>query len=289
MAVSAFSQTIWSDNFESYNVGNLGTQGGWQNDGVTTASWTKVANITPATYGKSFQLGSTVANADGAWKYREFDPSIRTSGNDIFVVEYDYYTGTSGTDAAGVVQIYNTDDGYLNIMEIGYTDGYLYLADAYDGIYLDENASVNTWYHIKAAFDSTTGEIRVKLNNNDVLTYEGYNPGYLPNEFDVLMVGDTTAGFDNIVVSATNADPFLAVSDVTKKSSVSVYPNPATDVVNIKSDKKVENVSIYDVAGKIVKTTTETSINVENLAKGSYIVSIKYVDGSKESTKVIKK
>lgn len=287
MAFTAYSQELWSDNFESYNIGNLGTQGGWQNDGVT-ASWTKVANI-DAAHGKSFQLASPSSNSDGAWKFREFDPAARTEGNDIFVVEYDYYTGTNGTDDVGAVQIYNTDDGYATLMEIGYSDGALYLADSFDGIYLDENASPNTWYHIKVAFDSSTGEIKARVNNGEVLTYDGYSAGYYPNEFDVLMVGATTAGFDNISVTATATDPFLAVSNVSKKSFVSVYPNPTADVVNIKSDKKVASVSIYDAAGKVVKTTVETSINVENLANGSYIVNINYVDGSKESTKVIKK
>lgn len=288
-ATSMFSQTVWTETFESYNVGNLGTQGGWARDGGGTASWTKVANI-DATHGKSFQLGSTAANADGVWHYHDTKWSTKTSGNNIFVLEFDYYTGAGG-DGVGVAQIYDVDAGYAEPMEIGWDPegGYIYLADeSGDGILLDENPTTNTWYHIKASYDTTTGGIKAQINNGEVQEFAGI-PGYEPTEFDALLYSVTTSGFDNITVTATNTDPFMAVSDVTKKSKISVYPNPATNVLNIKSDSKIAEVSIYDAAGKIVKTTAETSINVENLAKGSYIVSIKYADGSKESTKVIKK
>ncbi len=291
MAFSAYSQSLWSDSFETYNVGNLGSQGGWARDtsGATTASFTKVANI-DAAHGKSLQLASIAGNTDGGWHFHTTNWDNKSSANNIFVVEYDYYTGAGGAEGAGWVQIYDVDAGFESPMVIGWDqeEGYLFVQDGVSGVILVETATANTWYHIKASYDPATGEVKVKVDNNDVIIFEG-TPDLVPQEFDVLLQGISTAGFDNIVVSATNTDPFMAVSDVAKKSSVSVYPNPATDVVNIKSDKKVESVSIYDAAGKIVKTTAETSINVQNFAKGSYIVSIKYVDGSKESTKVIKK
>ncbi|SDF79404.1 Por secretion system C-terminal sorting domain-containing protein [Epilithonimonas hungarica] len=288
MAFTAYSQSLWTDNFETYSVGNLNTQGGWARDGGGNANWTQVANI-DAAHGKSFKLASIAAN-EGVWHFHSTNWEGRSSANNIFVLEFDYYTGTGGAGGAGVVQIYDVDAGFEQPFEIGWSqdDGYLYIADQLDGEILVDQVTTNTWYHIKAAYDKTTGEVSAQVNGGDVISYFG-TPDLNPQEFDVLLSGISTSGFDNIVASATNTSPFLAVSDVTKKSSVSVYPNPATDVVNIKSDKKVESVSIYDAAGKIVKTTAETSINVENFAKGSYIVSIKYADGSKESTKVIKK
>ncbi|MPS74858.1 MAG: T9SS type A sorting domain-containing protein [Chryseobacterium sp.] len=289
MAFTAYSQSLWNDNFETYNVGNLNTQGGWARDGGGNANWTQVATI-DATNGKSFKAASPVTNTAGIWHYHTTNWEAKSAANNIFVLEFDYYTGAGGAGGAGVVQIYDVDAGYEQPFEVGWSqdDGYLYIADQLDGEILVDQVTTNTWYHIKAAYDKTTGEVSAQVNGGDVISYFG-TPDLNPQEFDVLLGGVSTVGFDNITVSATNTDPFLAVSDVTKKSSVSVYPNPATDVVNIKSDKKVESVSIYDAAGKIVQTTAETSINVENFAKGSYIVNIKYADGSKESTKVIKK
>lgn len=288
MAFTAYSQSLWTDTFETYTVGNLGTQGGWARDGGGTANWTQVATI-DAAHGKSFKLASNASNADGVWHYHTTNWDSKNSANNIFVLEYDYYTGAGGADGAGVAQIYDVDAGYELPFEIGLNqnDGYLYVADAVDGEILVDATTVNTWYHIKAAYDTTTGEIRVKVGNNDIVSYFG-SAGLAPQELDVLLSGITSTGFDNIKTSATNTDPFLAVSDVAKKSAVSVFPNPATDVINVKSDSKIAQVSIYDASGKAVKTTTETTINVKNLAKGTYVVSIKYADGSTESKKVIK-
>ena len=104
-------------------------------------------------------------------------------------------------------------------------------------------------------------------------------------------------GNNNKVLTLTNEDGnkaiynsgILGASDVSGALQAKIYPNPATDVINIASDKKIANVSVFDASGKVVKTTTETAVNIQNLAKGSYVVSIKYADGTVESRKVIKK
>ncbi|WP_304344623.1 T9SS type A sorting domain-containing protein [Chryseobacterium koreense] len=289
MVISAYSQVLWNTNgFESYSTGNVGTQQGWARFGGGSASWTQIGTI-DAGHGKSFKLASTASNSSGAWHYHDTNWSSRTSGNNIFVMEFDYYTGAA-TSGFGGVQIYDINSGEILVMEIGRDPdaGYIYVADEMGGEILVANASPNTWYHIKAAYDYNEGTITVKVNNNEPVEYSG-SLGWNPEEFDVLLDGVTTCGFDNIVVSATNTNPFMAVSNVAAKAKVSVYPNPATDVINIKSDNKIASVSIFDASGRIVKTTTLTAINIEDFAKGSYIVNIKYVDGTTESTKVIKK
>jgi hypothetical protein len=83
----------------------------------------------------------------------------------------------------------------------------------------------------------------------------------------------------------------LAVSDANaNKSKLSIYPNPATDVINLKSSKDIKGVSIFDLSGKIVKQSTGASqVNVSSLAKGNYILQAINKDGSVENTKFIKK
>ncbi len=288
MAVSAYSQSLWSDNFESYNTGNLGSQGGWARDGGGTANWTQVAN-TDAEHGKSFKLASTGAN-DGVWHYHDTDWATKNSDNKIFLLEFDYLTGAPANTGYGVTQIYDADADFALVMEIGWDpeDGIIYIADEFGFEILDEAATANTWYHIKAAYDQETGETKIQLNNNEPFVFYG-TPFLEPTEYDVLLAGISTCGFDNITVSATNVDPFLATTNVSAKSKLNIYPNPATDVINIVSDSRIAQVSIFDASGKVVKTSTENAINVGKLAKGSYIVSIKYADGTTESKKVIKK
>jgi len=82
---------------------------------------------------------------------------------------------------------------------------------------------------------------------------------------------------------------FMAVTDVNKKS-VSVYPNPFTDVLNISDVKGVKSISVNDISGREVKTLAPAAeLNLSNLKTGLYIVNLKMEDGSVKSFKAIKK
>lgn len=81
----------------------------------------------------------------------------------------------------------------------------------------------------------------------------------------------------------------LAVS-VTDKASVSVYPNPFSDVLNISDVKGVKSVTITDVAGRQVKSMkASATVNVSDLKTGLYIVTLHMEDGTAKSIKAIKK
>ncbi|WP_027376910.1 T9SS type A sorting domain-containing protein [Kaistella palustris] len=85
-------------------------------------------------------------------------------------------------------------------------------------------------------------------------------------------------------------DLALAVSNTAVKSGLQIYPNPATDVVNVKAKNEIQAVSVIDLSGKRVQAFTQGSqLNVSKLAKGTYILQVIYVNGSVEQTKLIKK
>ncbi len=87
-----------------------------------------------------------------------------------------------------------------------------------------------------------------------------------------------------------NGDLSLAVNEASAKSGLKVFPNPASDVVNLTANKEIKSVNIYDLSGKKVKSSTDTKqINVSTLAKGTYILQAYYGNGSVENTKIIKK
>ncbi len=87
-----------------------------------------------------------------------------------------------------------------------------------------------------------------------------------------------------------SGDLSLAVNEASVKSNLKVYPNPAVDVINLSADKEIKSVTIFDISGKKVKSSTETKqINVSSLAKGTYILQAHYGNGVVENTKIIKK
>lgn len=85
-------------------------------------------------------------------------------------------------------------------------------------------------------------------------------------------------------------DGNLAVKNTSVQSNLKVYPNPAADVVNISSNKKIISSTIIDMTGKKVKSFEGgDQINVSSLAKGTYMLQVHYGNGAVENTKLIKK
>lgn len=75
-----------------------------------------------------------------------------------------------------------------------------------------------------------------------------------------------------------------------KINNLSIYPNPASSLINIKSDSNaVKEVFIYDVVGKLVlKTNTDLSVNIAPLHDGVYIIKV-IQDNKTSSRKFIKR
>lgn len=75
------------------------------------------------------------------------------------------------------------------------------------------------------------------------------------------------------------------------KKNNGVYPNPFTDVLNISDITNVKSISVSDIAGRLVKmiVSPDTTIHLGDLKSGVYLVTLDMKDGSKKTTKVIKK
>ncbi|VXB22950.1 MULTISPECIES: YCF48-related protein [Chryseobacterium] len=84
---------------------------------------------------------------------------------------------------------------------------------------------------------------------------------------------------------------YLAASEVKpEKNSVKVYPNPTSDFVNIKSDKKVSEIKLIDISGKILKTVKAAAqINISEYPHGMYFLEVVFSDNTKQVSKIIKK
>ena len=111
------------------------------------------------------------------------------------------------------------------------------------------------------------------------------------------------AGLDFYSASAANEMYFDDIvqykGDITQSggtddfsaSKFSVFPNPVKDVLNIKSANAVDNVTVYDILGKVVLQenpgTISPSINMSGLSAGSYLVKVTIGNASK-TVKVLK-
>lgn len=111
--------------------------------------------------------------------------------------------------------------------------------------------------------------------------YFGFQAYSITNRF-YLMIDDI-----NIDLTAS-----LATSENVKaKNDIKVYPNPFADVLNISDVSNVKYISVVDISGKLVKTfdKPESTLHLEGLNSGMYLVILNMKDGSKQTIKAIKK
>lgn len=86
-------------------------------------------------------------------------------------------------------------------------------------------------------------------------------------------------------------DSTLGLSETGDKSTLSIYPNPTTDYLNIKSDLKIKEIQISDINGRIINNLDfqDHKINLTSLQIGIYFAKITDENGKITTKKIIKK
>jgi hypothetical protein len=113
------------------------------------------------------------------------------------------------------------------------------------------------------------------VQNTDyaVYTAEAYTYGILNNNvvFELSLFREPISLVESLAT--------LGISDL---KDLSIYPNPATDFINIINVKhQIEKVAIFDLTGKQMISDTKQKINVSSLPSGVYILSVKTEAGFK--------
>jgi len=125
-------------------------------------------------------------------------------------------------------------------------------------------------------FTSQTIKKTVKIDATTIPTVFGKN---IRVGFYHGGTGNTGVGFllvDNVKLVSNSETQDLGTENFAT-GSLSIYPNPAKDIINIfNSVDAIENVKITDLNGRIVKEVTfdveQAQINISDLAQGVYIL-----------------
>jgi|GEM_PF-505434 len=342
------AQVLQSDNFDSYNVGNVGTitdgtlegQGGW----LTFISATGSDNTDNENYqfvagdasDNDFRLTGSATAAGTRFMWKDGLVSAwaeRTVGNEIIEVEFDYFTGGATTSNNEFrVYIYSDETPTAKVLAgIGIAKnlvvsgapfsnvvrGFLHWSQgtpASTGTYsigLGESAAApltlpqDTWVRLGFSFNKTTAEVKWKSslgldtfftgNANFPMVTAGINPG----EVDFLGVAGalntvaSSADFDNFLVRASATDSLLNFGNEFATANFSIYPNPATDVVNVNAgDLLINSVQVTDINGRVINTinvalSSTAEINVSDLTAGIYFLTVN-TDQGVGTSKIIK-
>ena len=143
-------------------------------------------------------------------------------------------------------------------------------------------------FDVQATTNPTSGAISL-LTVGDA----GYNSGIYPNYINFSFTDYIDDGFTNNLSNGT-ADTvnFAALGTFnTELNTVSIYPNPVKDVLNIQGlDTKLKEIEIYTLEGRKVVTQkiNLNRVNTSKLSQGVYFLKLKSHTTSK-TLKFVKK
>ena len=121
-----------------------------------------------------------------------------------------------------------------------------------------------------------SGEISLLLNDSVLANAIG---GSLDSFIQADIIDDAIVDFTNSVVGTSGLSGMTAFNFSTlttpdlELDKLTVHPNPVMDVINITASVKIDEIKMYDILGKHIFTTKETSqLNIDYLESGVYFL-----------------
>jgi len=108
-------------------------------------------------------------------------------------------------------------------------------------------------------------------------------------------VADIYFDFNPPIITNTAMTEIVAPLSVTEfaENRISIYPNPTKDIITIKANQNIEMVTVYDINGRLLKTSEPTQRNselefqLEEFSNGIYFLKIQTELGT-QTQKIIK-
>lgn len=146
---------------------------------------------------------------------------------------------------------------------------------------------------------TTQAPVYITLSANECYTFtihdsygDGIDAGYGAGSYSIkdgnnntlVSGGDFGSSESGLFKTGSNLEDNTGISEITFES-LSIYPNPASEVLNVEFNTESEevSVSILDLSGRVIATengSTSVSFQVGELASGSYLVRISTEAGS---------
>ena len=242
-------------------------------------------DLTTGTYTSE---GTIVAPNGGAWVGISFDPtdgtlygisSIINSFADLCIIDLGAQTAT----AIGTT-------GMLGAIDVAVdSDGNIYSYDIVDDSFysIDPDTGVATLVG-PLGYDANFGQGMTWDPNHEIMYLSAFNNGTFQGE---LRTVDLATGATTLVGalgdgSATVQMAWMSIpldGDIigTNEDMLSAfvfYPNPASDIVTLSSDRMIESVTIFNISGQKVLSqeigATTSQLNISNLATGAYLLQV---------------
>jgi hypothetical protein len=152
--------------------------------------------------------------------------------------------------------------------------GAVYDLQAYTKIHLQEGAHLSPNLHLEINRDIYGGPTSLPATETELLTFCDPDSNYYQANNDAAA----------ILTSPPNQEgstEFVAPLEIFNRGSVTLYPNPARDLLTLRSSHlELSSITIHDLSGRPIKqetlqsNTRETQVNLSGIAPGTYIVRV---------------
>ncbi len=221
---------------------------------------------------------------------------------------YEYISNVTVTPQGGVVMTntsgpstytdYSIDNTKIITLYKGTTSNTISVSKGWQGTKFNESIKVWIDFNRNGTFDANELIMNTALNQTTPETVTFTVPDnpttYVGNKLLRMRVvmrdaiqnaacGSFTYG--EVEDYAVSIRATLATSDVEKASTIQVYPNPTSDVLNITKGSGKETYTIYNMVGQVISMgkVLDNKVQVSRLEKGVYIIA---VDNNGDITKV---
>lgn len=237
-------------------------------------------------------------------------PTPTINASQVISIYSDAYTSISGTN-------FYPDWGQSTVASEIQIDGnntMKYATLNYQGLELASdnhvNASSMTYLHIDIwSADETS--LQITPISSDPTAEHLVNVGTITpnqwNSYDILLSSFTGVDMSNIfqfkIVGSGSATVYMdnlyfyketssGTKQVDNNVNLAIYPNPMNDMMNIRSDRNIKKITIYDLTGEVIINqninANEATIDVKHLTSGYYIIKTTLTNGETNIQKIIK-
>ena len=301
-SVKVKAQLLFEETFNSYPAGHLNTdytnttvgQGGWllSRGGNATGAAMVVAEA-----GKGNVLiltGTDAVNFRQDYSVIDVLWNNRTAGNNILKFEYEFYGIDNFIFGGGVLSQGSTLINTPILSTTKRINGAYYKSNSINTTTLINYNTTpfpyNMWFKVEMFIDYNTKNVYFYLPTLNLQKSDSFSHNRIPDNINFTvnsLNSSSVIKIDNIKFSALQTlPPYILSTNEQLATKFNMYPNPATNVVNITNNENmlVNQVTVYDITGKQLSAQsfnnqTEIQLNVENLASGTYMLHLQTEEG----------
>ncbi|HOR39684.1 MAG TPA: T9SS type A sorting domain-containing protein, partial [Paludibacteraceae bacterium] len=200
-------------------------------------------------------------------------------------------TVTSGSGSSGaMIHNFTTDGKTSSFYSITGNLSTSYGTVTYQGLTLTQCLKMESSTNISF---TTTSEATLTLVFNPDYTGTVKIDGttYTPSSTNgIVTISSLPAGSHTIVKGSGSSYLFYmstvynsisGISNTNQSTSIQLYPNPVSNLLNINSNEKVTKIEIFSISGQIITQLNgnSSSIDLSNLSSGNYLIKIHTQNG----------